>query len=152
MVDHRSVTGTAIAGAFLVFAPASAQRAGHGDSTLAGCYVFTWSGGKTRQPLFPDTVVLTLSPAQQKMDGYVARVDTAWVRRTWISQYSWKPVARDSLFIAQTHGTEVVALRLVRAATGYRGIATAFINVGDSLRPFPTWRVEARRAACENSI
>ncbi len=152
MVNRRLVTGIAIAGAFLALAPASAQHAAHRDSTLTGCYVFTWSGGQTTKPLFPDTLELTLSPAPQKVDGYAARVDTAWAHRTSISQYSWKSVTRDSLLIAQTHGSDVVALRLVRAATEYRGIATAFIEVGDSLRPFPTWLVKARRARCRGSI
>jgi len=54
--------------------------------------------------------------------------------------------------IAQTRGYEVIALRLARTSTGYHGVATAFIDLGDTLRPFPTWPVEARRFACRSSL
>src|SRR5689334_8767658 len=122
-----------------------AQQTAGADSGLLGCYSITWAQGQRTKPFFPDTISLSARPAKWNDGGHAVSVSRVWAKRTSISQYLWVQLGPDSLLILQTDGFNGVSLVLKRSGTGWRGTATSFRDVIDSLHPFPTWQAALQR-------
>jgi hypothetical protein len=129
--------------------PLCAQQPTALDSAVAGCYALTWASDSNRHAPAPDTIALTLLPAQWPPQYFGVRADAGWEGRNGpysTIHFYWGHRA-DTVFVSMTNGFSGVGLLALPTATGLRGIARyGSDNVAEPLRLW--WKVEARRTAC----